>query len=60
MLHKMFVFSAETIFSTLNDQINQPVDLKEFLQPIPDSIEEQEKVLQVMLIQVYLSYYFLS
>lgn len=43
----MSVFSAETIFSTLEEQTDQVTPVKDIVQPIPESTEEQEKLLQV-------------
>ena len=47
MLHKMSVFSAETILHTLESQTNQTISVADFIKPIPESIEEQEALLQV-------------
>lgn len=47
MLHKMSVFSAETILHTLEIQTNQAISVADFIKHIPESIEEQEALLQV-------------
>lgn len=47
MLHKMTVFSAWDIFHTLQGQTEKLVHVEDLIQRIPDSIEEQEQLLQV-------------
>lgn len=47
MLHKMSVFSAETILHTLEMQTDQTISVADFIKCIPESIEEQEVLLQV-------------
>lgn len=47
MLHRMSVYSAEMILFTLEDQTDKIIHIKDLVQPIPDSTEEQEKILQV-------------
>lgn len=47
MLHRMAVVSAKTILHTLQSQTSKVVEIKDLVQPIPESIEEQEKLLQV-------------
>ena len=43
----MTFFSAREILHTLQCQTEKPIHVKDIVQPIPDTIEEQEKLLQV-------------
>ena len=47
MLHRMSVHSAEKILFTLEDQTTQIIQVQDLIKSIPESIEEQEKLLQV-------------
>ena len=43
----MTVFSAKDILHTLQWQTEKIFEVKDLVQPIPDTIEEQEQLLQV-------------
>lgn len=43
----MCVFSAATILHTLEFQTSKVIEILDIVQPIPEKIEDQEKVLQV-------------
>lgn len=47
MLHRMAVVSAGTILHTLECQTRKAIAIIDLVEPIPDSTEEQEKLLQV-------------
>ena len=47
MLHKMAVVSADAILETFEYQTNLVIEITDLVQPIPDSTEEQESLLQV-------------
>lgn len=47
MLHRMAVVSAGTILHTLECQTNKAIEIADLVEPIPESTEEQEKLLQV-------------
>lgn len=53
MLHRMSVFSAKTILGTLECQTNKATQITDLVKPIPESTEEQEKLLQVCLYSIY-------
>lgn len=46
MRHDLSVRSAQHVLQALQEGLNKTVGIKDLVQPIPDSIEEQEKVLQ--------------
>ena len=48
MLHKMTVFSARDILHTLQYQTEKRIHIQDLVKPIPDTIEDQEKLLQVL------------
>lgn len=43
----MAVIAAETILHTLEIQTNKDIEITDLVKPIPETIEEQEKLLQV-------------
>ena len=47
MLHRLSIYSVETVLKTFQRRISNSVQIKDLVQPIPESIEEQEKILQV-------------
>ena len=60
MLHRMCVFSAEVLLDILEDQTNQTVHIKDLVQPIPESTEEQEKFLQVCVVLFFFAFHLLA
>lgn len=54
MLHRMSVFSAEVILLILEDQTSQIIHVEDIVQPIPESTEEQEKLLRVSFSMMFL------
>jgi hypothetical protein len=53
MLHRTSIFSAEIILSTLEDQTSQTIHVKDIVPPIPENVEEQEKLLQVIIVLLF-------
>lgn len=49
MLHDLSVSSAKSILETLEQQTAKSISIGELVQPIPDTIEEQEQLLQVLI-----------
>ena len=45
MLHNLTVKSVTHILTVLHDQLSKPVEIHDLVQPIPEDVEEQEKIL---------------
>ncbi len=49
MLHKLSVYSVKTVLHHLKSKTVKFIEIEDLVQPIPDSIEEQESILQVII-----------
>ena len=49
MLHDLALRSAEHILKTLQSQLKKCVEIKDLVQPIPEELEDQEKVLDELM-----------
>ena len=51
MLHSLTVHSCVRLLSVLQSQLEKTVEVKDIVKSIPDDVEEQEKILQVLTFQ---------
>ena len=47
MLHGLTVQSCTSLLRVLHTQLEKPVEVTDIVKPIPEDVEEQEKILQV-------------
>ena len=47
MLHSLTLHSCDGLLHVLQSQLVKAVEVKDIVKPIPEDVEEQEKILQV-------------